>query len=248
VDIIQADRTTPMARNAIIERLPPASRERLMGVAETVALEANQVVYAEGKALTHVLFPCNGLLSIFMRGNGKSVEVAMLGDEGLFGLPLFFGAGRSPMRVVVQVESRAIRIKASDFTTLLGEDPFLAATLGRYAQAFSTMLGQGAVCFSAHMVEQRCARWLLMAHDRLRKDEFSLTQECLSKSLGVRRPTVSQVAEQMQHDGLIRYRQGRMTVLNRAGLEELACICYGVIAREFNRMLPPSAVAAHKRG
>ncbi len=163
----------------------------------------------------------------------------MMGEEGFFGLPLFFGSDSCPMTAVAQVGGHAIRMKACDFLEAFRADQRFSAALGRYAQAYSVMVAQTAVCFSAHRVEQRCAKWLLMAHDRLRTDQFPLTQEFLAEMLGVRRSTVSEVAERMRRQGLIRYRQGRMTILDRHGLEELSCDCYGVIGREFARASQP---------
>ena len=129
---------------------------------------------------------------------------------------------------------------------VLAADPAFAAALGRYAQSFSLMLAQSAVCYATHVVEQRCAKWLLMAHDRVHTDVFPLTQDLLAQMLGVRRSTVSEVAERMQHDGLIHYRQGRMTILDRHGLEERTCPCYAVMNKQVDRTLRLASVPEQK--
>ncbi len=159
----------------------------------------------------------------------------MIGSEGFFGLPLLFGTESCPMTALCQVPGEVCRLKADDFRELLRTDELFVAALNRYAQAYSVMVAQGALCLNAHRLEQRCAKWLLMAYDRLRVDGFPLTQESLAQMLGVRRSTVSEVAETMQEQGLIRYSRGRMTILDRRGLEELTCNCYRVIRAELNR-------------
>jgi len=219
----------------------------LNDVAETVEVKARQVLHAHDKPLSYAIFPCDALVSVTMRSNGKAIEIAMIGDEGLFGLPLFFGTDNCPMTALVQVGGNAIRIRARDFTRVLAADPAFNAALGRYAQSFSVMLAQSAVCYATHVVEQRCAKWLLMAHDRVRTDIFPLTQELLAQMLGVRRSTVSEVAERMQHDGLISYRQGQMTILDRQGLEERTCPCYGVMIKQTDRALRPAAPAPEQK-
>lgn len=223
--------------NLFLTGLPESSQQHLGEVLNAVTLKAKQVIHQHDKILTYAVFPCTGLISLTMQGNGKSVEIAMIGNEGFFGLPLFFGTNVCPMTAITQVAGRAVRIKTQDFVDVLRADQPLATALGRYAQAFSVMLAQGGVCHSAHQAEQRCAKWLLMAQDRLGVDEFPLTQESLAQMLGVRRPTVSEVAQRMQREYLISYRQSRIKILNRRGLEELSCACYDVIRREFERMI-----------
>jgi CRP-like cAMP-binding protein len=231
--------STPIASNLLLAGLPETSQKLLNEVTETIEVKTRQVLHAQDKPLHYAIFPCDALVSVTMRSNGKAVEIAMIGDEGFFGMPLFFGTDNCPMTALVQVGGRAIRIKARDFQQAISADRVFAAALGRYAQSFSVMLALSAVCYATHVVEQRCAKWLLMAHDRVRTDVFPLTQELLAQMLGVRRSTVSEVAERMQHDGLIRYRQGRMTILDRPGLEELTCPCYGVERRQIDDILRP---------
>ena len=222
--------------NRLLASLSPASLERVAPALESVPLRPRHVVHRRNARLTHAYFPCGGLVSVVMQSNGDSVEVAMVGNEGLFGLSLLFGADRCPMTALAQVGGPAVRLEAGLFRELLQEDKPFADTVGRYAHAYTVMIAQGAVCNSSHKLERRCARWLLMAHDRVRQDEFPLTQAFLAQMLSVRRSTVSEVAEKMRANGLIGYRQGRVRILNRRGLEELACGCYGIIRGEFRRM------------
>jgi CRP-like cAMP-binding protein len=202
---------------------------------EKVKFKARQVVHPHDKRVKFAVFPCDALVSVMMRSNGKSVEIAMIGSEGFFGVPLLLGVEECPMKAITQVAGQAICISAKNFREIVQAEPTLAVELRRYAQFFTVMLAQSAVCGTAHTVEQRCARWLLMAHDRLTTDEFPLTQELLAEMLGVRRPTVSEVAERMRRQGAIRYRQGKMTILDRGALEDMACPCYEAIRLELSR-------------
>ena len=225
----------PACANKILSGLPDVSRRPLISLMERISLRSRQILHPHDKPLKFVFFPCDALVSVLMRSNGKTVEVAMVGNEGFFGLPVLFGTEKCPMAALVQVAGEAYRMPVRDFKRVLQADPYLKTELGKYAQAYSVMLGQTAVCFSAHMVEQRCAKWLLMAHDRLQADEFPMTQEFLAQMLGVRRSTVNEIADRMRSEGLIRYRQGRITIADRAGLEALTCSCYGVIRNEFEQ-------------
>jgi CRP-like cAMP-binding protein len=211
-----------------------------MEVIEPLEFKPKQVVHRRNAPLRHVYFPMGGLISVLMPSNGKSVEVAMIGNEGFFGLPVLFRTDSCPMTALAQMAAPGVRLRADAFQEIVRTDDAFAIALGRYAQAYTVMVAQGAVCNSAHRLEQRCAKWLLMAHDRLGIDQFPLTQLFLAQMLGVRRATVSEVAEKMQEEGLISYRQGKMTILDRRTLEEVSCVCYGVIRREFDRMAKPN--------
>jgi CRP-like cAMP-binding protein len=170
-----------------------------------------------------------------MPSNGKFVEAGIVGAEGFFALPLLFGVEHCPMTAITQIGGRAMRVPADLFQSRFRRDAGLASALDRYGYAFTIMAAQGAVCNSAHSVEQRCARWLLSAHDRT-GGELPLTQAYLAQMLGVRRPSVSEVAEGLQRRRVIRYAQGRITILDRRGLEAMACLCYSIIRGEFERV------------
>lgn len=220
----------------LLATLPQSTQARLAELLEPLELKPKQLVHRKNAPLRYLYFPIRGLISVLMPSNGKSIEIAMIGDEGFFGLPLLFRTDSCPMIALSHSAGHGVRLRADAFLEVFGSDEAFAVTLSRYAQAFTIMIAQGAVCNGAHKLEQRCAKWLLMAHDRLGMDEFPLTQLFLAQMLGVRRATVSEVAEKLQAEGLIRYRQGKMTILDRRTLEDVSCGCYRVVRHEFDRM------------
>lgn len=222
--------------NRLLDALPAGSRQALAGRLEFVRLAPKHFLHRHGERLRYAYFPSTGMLSLTMLAGSKSVEVAMVGDEGMFGLPLLFGSQKCPMAAISHVGGEVARLEAHAARDHFVNDPAFAALLGRYAQAFMAGLGQGVVCTKMHRIEQRCARWLLMAQDRLHADEFAMTQDALARTLSVRRPSVSEAAEQLQQRGLIRYRLGRVEILNRPGLEKAACECYRAMRKELARI------------
>jgi len=177
-------------------------------------------------------------LVIRMR-DGGTVEVGTIGNEGFVGAPVFLGADKSPTTAFCQVPGDALRM-ADDFRKEVRRGGPFHDLVRRSTQAMVNQISQTVACNHLHSVQERMCRWLLMTHDRAGGDEFFLTQEFLAQMLGVRRPSVTVVAGILQHAGLIRYRRGRMAVLDRKGLEEGACECYGVVRREFDRLLGPA--------
>jgi len=228
--------TEEAQRNKLLGSMGPSRLKSLVQKMELVAFRPKQVLHVRDAPLGQAYFPLSGVISLVMPSNGKLVEVGMVGDEGVFGLPLLFGTRSCPMTAISQVGGHAMRLPADRFVERSARDSGLESALKGYAYAFTIMLAQGSVCNCAHSIEQRCARWLLMAHDRVHSDDFALTQAFLAQILGVRRPSVSEVAEKLQRRRLIRYWQGRMTILDRRGLEGLTCICYSIIRKEFERM------------
>jgi CRP-like cAMP-binding protein len=222
--------------NRLLKALPEASRERLAGSFETVPLAPKRILHRENETLKYAYFPSAGMLSLMMPAGSRSVEVAIVGNEGMIGLPLVFGVARCPMAAISHAEGEAIRIDAATLRRHVRNDPELAALLGRYAQAFTVVLAQAVVCNKTHRIEQRCARWLLMAQDRLNANEFAITQDHLASTFSVRRPSISQAARRLQQQGLIQYRQGSLIILNRCGLESAACECYSAMRREMERV------------
>jgi CRP-like cAMP-binding protein len=172
--------------------------------------------------------------------DGDSAEVGMIGSEGMIGLPLLYGTDRSLVEAMVQGGGVAIRLPAETFQHAMEERPSLLAPLLRYAMAFNVQVTMTAACNSRHLVEQRLARWLLMAHDRTEGDQFAMTHEFLSLMMGVRRAGVTVAAGALQRAGYIRYDQGHIWVTDRAGLEAAACECHFIVGREFERLLGPS--------
>lgn len=228
--------------NYLLDRIPAATRGRLVESSRPVALELRQVLWEPGQELTRVHFPTRQAvvsLLIVMR-DGATVEMASVGVEGMVGLPVFFGRPWWPnLRAIVQVAGEALVVPADVLAHEAERSKELRDVLSTYAQVLMAQTGQTLACNRLHPLEQRCSRWLLMMHDRARTDEFPFTQEFLADMLGVQRPTVTVVAGMLQKAGFIRYHRGRMEILNREGLESSSCECYQVIRAEFERLLPP---------
>lgn len=169
---------------------------------------------------------------------GEVVEVAAIGNEGMAGLPVFLGApSTETLETFTQVDGQALAMRAKDFCAHLDAIPRLKDVMGLYTQALLSHIAQASACNRMHPADERCARWLLMTHDRVARDELVLTQEFLAQMLGVRRATVSEVANALQSDGIIRYSRGSMTILNREALVERSCEWYRIIRDEYERLL-----------
>ena len=169
--------------------------------------------------------------------NGEAAEVGTIGNEGVVGLPLVLGDDRAPTSVYVQVPGAGLRMKATLFKKELARSASMRAVMLHYAHAFFNQVAQSAACNQFHTIQQRCSRWLLMTHDRMQSDEFLLTQEFLAMMLGVQRTGVSAAAGALQRAGLIRYKRGNVTMIDRRGLERRSCECYRVSKKEFDRLL-----------
>ena len=226
------------SENRLLAALPQDEYERLVANMESVFLKFKQSVYEPNEPIEYVYFVQNGVTSLLnVMEDGREVEVATVGNEGMVGLPVFLGADKIPGRAFSQIPGDALRMKADVFKDKVTPGTRLHDLLQRYTQALFNQIAQGAACNSLHSVEERMCRWLLMTQDRVGEDEFPLTQEFLSQMLGVRRPTVSTAASILQKAGLIRYSRGSITVLEREGLEASSCECYGIIKAEFDRLV-----------
>ena len=227
--------------NRLLASLPQAAYAQLLPQLEPVTLVLRQVLAEPGEPIGHVHFPTTAVVSLLtVLERGTAVETATVGNEGMVGLPLFLGTDRAPGKAVCQVAGTSLRLPAAAFRTAAADGP-LHARLHRYTQALFTQVAQVVACNPVHLIEARCARWLLMTHDRVGTDRFPLTQEFLAQMLGVRRSTVTVAASRLQQAGLIRYRRGILTVVDRARLEAAACECYRVVADEFHRLLDDGA-------
>lgn len=225
-------------RNRILSALPAGEWERLRDSLEPVTLEFRRVLFEPNQTIQHVYFPEDAVVSILgLMEDGSAVETATVGNEGMVGVPVFLGAMQMAGQAFAQIPGTGWRMSAGALREEARRGSPLAQLLGRYTQALFTLVAQSSACNRKHGTEQRCARWLLMTHDRVGGDTFELTQLFLSQMLGVRRATVSETAAQLQGRGLIRYVRGRITVVDRPGLEAAACPCYGIIRAEFARML-----------
>ncbi len=226
------------ARNRLLAALPEPRLQRLLPALEAVELTWKRPLYEAHAPIRFVHFPLTGVTSLVTAmKDGAVVELATIGNEGLVGLPAFLGVEVSPMTAFVQVPGAALRMRAEVLQEEVRNGGALSEILRRYTQAFFVQLAQSSACNRRHSIDERCARWLLMTHDRVEADEFLLTQEFLSQMLGVRRATVTVAAGLLQKAGLISYRRGRITVLDRGGLEEAACECYRIIKKEYDRLL-----------
>jgi CRP-like cAMP-binding protein len=224
-------------KNHLLEALPDSIRARLLPQLESVQMPLGGVLYESGGTLTHVYFPTTSIVSLlYVMENGASAEIAVVGNEGIVGISLFMGGESTPSRAVVQSAGQGFRLKSA-----IMKDEFngpMLHLLLRYTQALITQMAQTAVCNRHHSLDQQLCRWLLLSLDRLSGDELLMTQELIANMLGVRREGVTEGAMKLQHAGLIRYARGRISVLDRAGLEKRTCECYAVVKQEYGRLLP----------
>ncbi|WP_160117994.1 Crp/Fnr family transcriptional regulator [Mycobacterium sp. MFM001] len=222
-------------RNAILAQLPASEFAELRPHLRAEHSQIKRTAYEPGKPINDIYFPLTAVYSLVAMADGQiQLEVATVGHEGMVGLPVYLGASSSPQAAFCQVPGEAVRISATDFRAALGRDGVLRALLNRFTQATMVQVSQNVVCNRSHSTEVRMARWLLTTQDRVGRDEFPLTQEFLAQMLGVHRPTVSETAQRVQAQGLIRYRRGIITIADREGLEHKACECYRIVRAEFD--------------
>jgi CRP-like cAMP-binding protein len=225
--------------NRILKALSEQDRAQVRAAGSLKRLAVKQRIYDDDQPITTVVFIESGIVSLVnYLENGRIVETATVGREGFVGLPVVWQVASTPGEAFVQVEGSGLAIPARRLPTLLRDIPALHSLLHRYAQVLFTQIAQASACNRGHDVAARCARWVLMTHDRVDNDTFLLTQEFLAQMLGVRRAGVSAAAGVLRREGYIGYSRGRMTVLDRAGLESAACSCYRIIRREIDRVLP----------
>jgi CRP-like cAMP-binding protein len=198
-----------------------------------------EVIYESGDTLTHAYFPTTSIVSLlYVMENGASAEIAVVGNEGIVGVPLFMGGGSTPSRGVVQSAGKGYRLSAQLMLHEFNKAGPVLHLLLRYTQALITQMSQTAVCNRHHSLDQQLCRWLLLSLDRLQGNELVMTQELIANMLGVRREGVTEGALKLQKAGLIRYARGHITVLDREGLATRCCECYAVVKKEYDRLLP----------
>jgi CRP-like cAMP-binding protein len=227
----------------LISTLTPQERERLEPLLERVDLSSNQTLLSAGEPIEYLWFPNDCITSTVVdTPEGSTIEVGLMGMEGVVGLSLIFGRTLSNTTVIVQIPGSAYRLRARDAVDhVIGPHTELYDGLLRYADAFMALVAQTAACNSLHNVDQRMARWVLLTQDRVGRDMLPLTQEFLSYMLGVRRATVSEAAAGLQGAGIIQYSRGQIRVLDRERLEQNACACYAIVRTMTDSLYEPSA-------
>ncbi len=246
----RANQPPPPARapaNRLLEALARGGRQRFLEACDSIELECGVVLHEPGAFITHVYFPTSSFISVMIPVDEASVlEVGLIGDEGMLGLPLLLGVDASPLRALVQGSGHAWRMEAETFGAELEHHPRLKRELLRYMQVCVWQLAQTAACTRFHLVEQRLARWLLMTQDRAHRDEFHVTHEFLAYMLGVRRVGVTKAATALQNRHLIHYHRGEVTVLDRPGMQRAACSCYQTDRDTYDGLLPTAERGARR--
>jgi CRP-like cAMP-binding protein len=228
--------------NRLLALLPATDRARLDPELEAVSMAAGDVVYESGSVQDYVYFPTTAIVSLaYVMADGATAEIAVVGNEGVVGIALFMGGETTPSRAIVQSAGEAFRLSARALKHELTRAGPMQLLLLRYSQALLTQMAQTAVCNRHHSIDQQLCRWLLLRLDRLPSNELAVTQELIANMLGVRREGVTEAAGELQRAGLMRYSRGRITVLDRAGLEARACECYQVVKTETDRLFAASA-------
>lgn len=225
-------------KNNILSSLSKKDAELLIPHLNLIHLEQRDVLYEVGEVITDLYFMENGVASVIATmAEGSSIEVGMIGFEGAVGMSALLGENISNQHVVIQMPGKAYKISVSKCKAAFEQSPSIRKTLLRFVDSFLNLSAQTAACNRLHLVEQRCARWLLMSSDRTQTNHLPLTQEYLSAMIGVRRSGVSEAASQLQRSGLINYNQGNITILDRSGLEKSSCECYRIDRDRFDQLL-----------
>lgn len=225
--------------NGIVASLPAADRQRWEAHLEPVALSLGQVLYEPGATVSHAYLPTTAVVSLlYVTESGASAEVAAVGSEGIVGISLFMGGGSTPSRAVVQSAGEGFRMSGAVLREEFAQSGSVRLALLRYTQALIAQMAQIAVCNRHHTIDQQLCRWLLLSLDRRPDNELIVTQEMIAHMLGVRREGVTEAALALQRAGLISYRRGHITVLDRFAVEKRSCECYGVVRAEYDRLLP----------
>jgi CRP-like cAMP-binding protein len=226
------------AANLLLAGLSAEDRVRLLGETRPVALDFSETLNEPGDRIRHVYFPIDGFISLITPGIDRAqLEIGLVGNEGMLGVPLLLGVNVSPLRALVQGAGHAWRVDAATFLEAVESRPSIRAALNRYLYVFLAQLMQTATCTRFHLVEARLARWLLMTRDRAHSSQFHVTHEFLAHMLGVRRVGVTSAASALQRRNLIRYSRGDMSVLDVRGLEAAACPCYAIDKKIYTKIL-----------
>ena len=235
---MRGTRLNTPGENRLLSVLPSDVLERLRPHLEPVTLAFRENLYKADEPVSHVYFLCSAVCSLILTlEGGATIEVGTIGNEGMVGLQVFLGADSVPGEAFCQIPGQALRLPADILVRETADGGLLHDLLQRYTQALMNLISQSAACNRGHSIDERCARWLLMTHDRVGADRFALTQQFLAQMLGVRRASVNAAASILQRAGFIRYSRGVITVTDRPGLESAACACYRIVRDECERLL-----------
>ena len=225
-------------RNRLLAWLPKEEYDRLAPLLEPVPLHLKQVIHTTRDPIHYVYFPNSGLVSAMtVMEDGRSIEVATVGNEGMVGLTAFVGDRNSPTEMMVQMEGEGLRMSAAALERETRGDGPLRRALVLYNTAFQVQVSYSVACNGLHTIDKRCCRWLLTTQDRIGSDELPLTHEFLGVMLGVRRSSVTDVLKELQERGLIESRRGKIRILDRPGMKAMSCECHGAIVQEYDRLL-----------
>lgn len=226
-------------QNRLLAALPADVQTRLFVHLELVPLKLGVVLYESGDTLRHVYFPTDSIVSLlYVMENGASAEISVIGNEGLIGIALFMGGESTPSRAIVQSAGYAYRLRGQLLKDEFNRHGEFLVLMLRFTQALITQMAQTAVCNRHHSIDRQLCRWLLLSLDRLRGNDLVMTQDLIANMLGVSREGVTEAAGKLQRLGVINYSRGKITVLDRPGLEKLTCECYRVVKTESDRLLP----------
>jgi CRP-like cAMP-binding protein len=226
-------------QNHLLDALPPAERERIFPLLRLVTLPLGSVLYESGHTQHYIYFPVDAIVSLlYVLKDGASAEIAVVGNDGAIGVALIMGGATTTNRAIVQSAGTAYRLTRKRIELEFARHGDMLHVLLRYTQALITQMAQTAVCNRHHSVDQQLCRWLLLSLDRLTTNKLIMTQELIANMLGVRREGVTEAAGKLQKAGVIEYRRGRITVLDRPRLEGMSCECYEVVKKETARLLP----------
>jgi len=223
--------------NLLLSALPSKDREQLIAKCEFIELDLGEVLYCIGEPMTQVYFPTGSFISVRAPSDGKgNLEVGLIGDEGMLGITLMLDINVAPFQALVQGSGYALRLSTTSFNRTFEQSIALQRVLKSYLYVSMSQLAQTSVCTRYHVIEARLARWLLMAQDRARTDHFHVTHELIASILGVRRVGITSAANSLQQQKLISYRRGDITIIDRTGLEAVACKCYRVDKEIYERI------------
>ena len=224
--------------NRLLDLLPAADRDWVMPRLQRRTFSLSEIIVRRDRPLTYVFFPTSLNASVITQMNsGESVECGIIANEGFVGIPVLLDAQTTPNEIICQGEGEALALSVADFRALVERSTEARSLLNRYTQVYLVQSSQSTACNRLHEINARCAKWLLMTHDRLGHDTFPMTQEFLSLKLGVRRASVSVAAAALRDQGIITYHRGMVTVLDRAVLEAAACECYPITRQEYDRLV-----------